>query len=145
MAELDGNYVITETGQRIIAPVDARGIGSKDFDGLQVAASSRGTATASNTSAANAAATFTIAAPGAGNFIQLIGIHFGYRATPTNGLLTIAATGLSTITLPVVSAGAGFLPMPLRIPANTACTITLSAGGSGVIGDVSSIHQTVTI
>lgn len=118
---------------------------STDGIAAQIAAGSRGTLTAHNTSAANAAATFTIAAPGAGNFTQLITVFFGYNAPPANGTLTIAATGLTSIVLPVVSSGPGFLPIPLRIPVNTAVTATLSAGGSGVIGYVSAIHQPVTV
>lgn len=98
------------------------------------------TATASNTSAANAAATFTIAAPGAGNYIDLAHLYFGYSAAPTAGTLTISATGLTSIVVPVTAAGTGFLPMPLRIPVNTACTVTLAAGGSGVVGIVNASY-----
>lgn len=105
--------------------------------------STRGTITAANTSAANAAATFTITAPGADNFTQLVSLYFGYGEAPTAGTLTIAATGLTSIVLPVTSAGAGFLPMALRIPINTACTITLSAGGSGIVGYVGAAYSTV--
>ncbi len=103
----------------------------------------KGDLIASATSAPNAAATATIFNPGAGNSIHLVNIYFGYRSAPTNGLLTIAATGLNTITIPVTAAGAGFLPIPLKIPTNTSVTITLSAGGSGVIGDVGAIYQIV--
>lgn len=98
------------------------------------------TATASNTSAANAAATFTIAAPGAGNYIDLAHLYFGYSAAPTAGTLTISATGLTSIVIPVTAQGAGFLPMPIRIPVNTACTVTLAAGGSGVVGRVNASY-----
>jgi uncharacterized phage infection (PIP) family protein YhgE len=107
------------------------------------AATRRGTVTAHNTSAANAAASATIAAPGAGLYTQLKNIYFGYSDTPTNGVLSIAATGLTTIQIPVTAGGAGFLEMPLRLPVNTACTLLLSAGGAGITGYVSAIHQPV--
>ncbi len=44
MAELDGNYVVTETGQRIIAPVDARGrnSGLADFEFEEIGTISAG-------------------------------------------------------------------------------------------------------
>ncbi|MDJ0702793.1 MAG: hypothetical protein QNJ46_05885 [Leptolyngbyaceae cyanobacterium MO_188.B28] len=96
--------------------------------------------TDANTSAANTAATFTISAPGVGNFIRLKALYFGYDAPPTAGTLTISATGLTSIVIPVTSEGAGFLPMALKAPDNTAVTVTLSAGGAGVVGYVGAIY-----
>jgi hypothetical protein len=101
--------------------------------------------TAHNTSAANAAATFTISAPGADQAIRLNTLYFGYSASPTNGLLTIAATGLATISIPVTSAGAAFLPIDLLAPDNTAVTVTLSAGGADVVGRCSATFSTEAV
>jgi hypothetical protein len=99
--------------------------------------------TAHNTSAANAAALVTIAAPGAGLAIQLTNLFFGYSDAPTAGTLTIASAGLTSIVIPVTSGGAGFLNIPIRANVNTALTVTLSAGGTGLIGYCSAIYSTV--
>jgi hypothetical protein len=96
--------------------------------------------------ATNAAAIATISAPGAGNYTQLTDIYFGYSAAPSAGAtLTVSATGITTVVLPVTSAGPGPIRFPLRVPNNVATTITLSAGGSGVVGYVAAIHSTQAV
>jgi hypothetical protein len=127
------------TTQRVILASDGPTVAQL----LQIAAASRGTVTAHNTSAANAAALVTIAAPGAGLAIQLNNLFFGYSDAPTSGTLTIASAGLNSIVIPVTSGGAGFLNIPIRANVNTALTVTLSAGGTGLIGYCSAIYSTV--
>ncbi len=91
----------------------------------------------------NAAAVATIPAPGAGNYIQLNQIIFSYDATPAPGAtVTIAATGFTSIVFAVTSSGPGPINLSLvRIPNNTACTATLSAGGTGVVGRINALHS----
>lgn len=103
----------------------------------------RGDQVAANTSAANAAATFTIGAPGAGTYIQLVRVYFGYDESPSAGLLTIDASTLTNIVIPVTSSGAGELDVPLRGAVNQALSVTLSAGGTGVVGYVAAVYRTV--
>jgi hypothetical protein len=129
-------------GSGVTQPVSVSG-GTTEVTLLQVAAAGRGTLTAHNTSSANAAATFTISAPGAGIAIQICTLFFGYSAAPTAGTLTIASTGITSIVIPVTAAGAGFLQFPVRANANQALSVTLAAGGSGVVGYCSAIYSTV--
>jgi len=108
-----------------------------------------GSLTGNLTAAANAtndAAIATIAAPGAGNYTQLTDIYFGYSAAPSAGAtLTVSATGVMPVVLPITSAGPGPIRFPLRVPNDVAATITLSAGGSGVVGYVAAIYSTQAV
>lgn len=133
--------VASATTQRVILANDGPAVAQL----LQIAAASRGTLTAHNTSAANAAATFTIAAPGAGLAIQICSLLFGYSANPeVAGTLTMASAGLTSIVLPITTGGAGTSNLPLRVNANTSLTVTLSAGGVGVVGNCSAIYSLVS-
>lgn len=105
----------------------------------------RGDVVAANTSSANAAATFTIAAPGPDTYIQLVRVFFGYGSDPTGGLLTVDAAGLTNIVIPVTASGAGEIDIPLRGAVNSAISVTLAAGGSGVVGYVAAIYRTVVM
>lgn len=91
-----------------------------------------------NTSAANAAATVTFpAAAGLSNVIS--GIAFSYNGNPTGGRVTISDGANIVFDIDVTSSGAGFFPFaaPVKGSVNTALTVTLAAGGAGVIGKVS--------
>lgn len=106
----------------------------------------RGSTPAHNTSSANAIATFTISAPGASNYTQIVDIDFGYSATPATGTtLTISATGMTTKVFPITSSGPGIAKYSIRVPINTAVTFLLSAGGTGVIGYCGCTYNTVTV
>jgi hypothetical protein len=96
-----------------------------------------------NTSAANAAAVITVPTPGAGLSLQLNQLTFSYSAAPTNGLLTIQQGGTTIHETAITSAGAGPTIAGYKLTANTALTITLSAGGAGVVGRVSASVATV--
>jgi hypothetical protein len=96
-----------------------------------------------NTSAANAAAVITVPSPGAGLSLQLNQLTFSYSAAPTNALLTIQQGGTTIHETAITSAGAGPTIAGYKLTANTALTITLSAGGAGVIGRVSASVATV--
>ncbi len=85
---------------------------------------------------ANTAAVITVAAPGAGQRLQVNQIEFSYNAAPTNGTLTIQQGATTIKTLFITAAGAGPVITGIRLVANTALTITLSAGGAGVTGSV---------
>jgi len=133
---------LVDQGDGTYAPrVDAAGIGGGGGGGGGLV----GDATAA-ANATNNAATAVIAAPGAGNYTQITDIYFGYSAAPSAGAtLTISATGITTVILPVTSAGPGPIRFPLRVPNNVATTITLSAGGSGVVGYVAAIYSTQAV
>ena len=96
-----------------------------------------------NTSTANAAAVITISAPGAGLCLQLNQLTFSYSGAPTNGLLTIQQGSTVIHETAITAAGAGPLVGGYKLGANTAMTITLAAGGSGVVGRVSASVSTV--
>lgn len=94
------------------------------------------------TSTANNAAVLTIPAPGVGQRLRLSTVYFGYSLTPSgNTTLTIQAAGLTDFVVPVTAAGAGFLPLDLLVPENTAATITLSAGGISNIGRCAATYR----
>lgn len=89
-----------------------------------------------NTSAANAAAVLVIPAPGAGLSLQLNQLIFGYNNDPTNGLLTVQQGATVIQSVPVTSKGTGPIVVGVKLATNTALTITLSAGGAGVVGSI---------
>jgi hypothetical protein len=96
--------------------------------------------------ATNAAAIATIAAPGAGNYTQITDFYFGYSATPSGfPTITISATGITPVVLPLTSARPWHMRFPLRVPDDVEATITLSAGGSGVVGYVAAIYSTQVV
>lgn len=126
------------TGSGAEMPPDAAGAGPGGEGG---GASSTADETAYAVSVPNAAANCAIAAPGADLSIFLDTVYFGYAAAPTDGVLSISATGINTIEVPVTAAGAGFLPLNLKVPVNTGVTISLSAGGDGVVGRAAVIYK----
>lgn len=89
------------------------------------------------TSTANAPATIAIATPGAGLSHQLNNLTFSYDKPPTGGLITVSSGATIYYRQAIVTAGVGPVVPGIKLPANTAIDITLSAGGVGVIGYVS--------
>ena len=89
----------------------------------------------------NTAAVVTLAANPVGvNRISLV--QWSYSNTPTNGTLTIA-DGVTTVCKHYITAsGPGSLQFGANATGstNTAMTVTLSAGGSGVSGSVTVIE-----
>ncbi len=88
-------------------------------------------------SGAGAAVSLTYAAvPGKRHVIT--GVHCGYDAAPTGGLLTIEdVSGTIIYRIPITAAGAAPInfPEPITTAAvNTALIITLAAGGGAVLG-----------
>ena len=99
---------------------------------------SRLLAAANYATATNAAAVVTFAAvAGQSNIIS--GIAFSYSATPAAGSLTITDGGITVFSIDILSGGAGFIPFdaPVKAAANSALVVTLSAGGTAVVGKLS--------
>jgi hypothetical protein len=94
------------------------------------------------TAAANTSAVLTYAAVANQSHI-LSGVAFSYSATPVGGSLTITDGLTIVLSVDILSGGAGFIPFnpPVRGSINTALTITLAAGGAGVIGKVSTLGR----
>jgi hypothetical protein len=85
--------------------------------------------------ATNAAATFTVAAPGWGKSLHVKSITAGYSGTPAANAVVLVQSGSTTIhEYPIVVAGTTTIRPDIELPHNTALTITLSAGGAGVVG-----------
>jgi len=91
---------------------------------------------AGQVSGAGAAATVVLPAVAAQAWI-LSQVMWSYSAAPTGGSLTIA-WGSVSIVLAITAGGPGqvLFPEPLRLPINTAVTITLAGGGGSVVGTV---------
>jgi hypothetical protein len=87
-------------------------------------------------SGANSSAVITVAAPGAGKAIQLNQITFSYSGNPTNGLLTISANGATIHSDSITTGGVGPVITGYKLPENTELSITLAAGGNGIVGRV---------
>ena len=89
--------------------------------------------------AANTAAVVTYAAVPARSH-AITGVGWSYSGAPAGGNLKIEdGAGVTVFTLDVTSGGAGvvyFAPLK-RGATNTACIVTLAAGGAGVSGKVS--------
>lgn len=90
-----------------------------------------------HTPAANTAAVVTLAAAGAGVSNVIRGIAWGYSEAPTGGGLKIE-DGVSTtvFSVPITTAGPGFIPVFGKGSANTALVVTLAAGGETCVGSV---------
>jgi hypothetical protein len=83
--------------------------------------------------------TLTIAAPLGELRNSFNYLHWSYDGNPTNGVLTITS-GDVTETMYITSGGVGFLPFEgVAFARNTAVTVTLTAGGSGVNGSIAII------
>ena len=83
--------------------------------------------------ATNGAATVTLD-EGPGNRVHLSRIVWSYSAAPTNGRLTVAVDGTTVGTWAITAAGPA--PLGLNIRAARPITVTLAAGGVGIVGDV---------
>lgn len=86
----------------------------------------------SQTSTANTAVSIVLPVED-GRYINIKNIYCGYSAAPTNGLLTVVEDGVTLFSQYI---GAGFNRVSfetLRV-ATKDLTVTLSAGGSGIIG-----------
>lgn len=92
--------------------------------------------------ATNATATITYSAAGAGISHAFEGISFSLSGTPAAAVSLTVQDGANTVfSVDVTSSGAGFIPLLRRGTANTAMTISLGAGGSGVVGKVSVLNK----
>ncbi len=88
------------------------------------------------TPAANLAATITYAAAGAGRAHVLHQLDASYSAAPTGGRLTVQNGATTIFDVDINAAGPQrfvFDP-PILGSANSALTITLAAGGTGISG-----------
>jgi hypothetical protein len=86
--------------------------------------------------ATNAAAVVTYAAAGVEIAHSIAGVSWSYSAAPTGGSLTIADGSNTILSVDITAAGPGFLnfsPSKIGTP-NQSMTITLAAGGSGIVG-----------
>lgn len=101
------------------------------------------TPAAAQTPSSNADAVCTMSAPTDGSRWVLSSVGFGYSATPTGGQLIIAWGSVSE-TYYIAAAGPVVMSwsQAKRFPANTAVTITLKAGGSGIYGSVYPVGMT---
>lgn len=87
----------------------------------------------------NISLVLTIAAPGGNLRNSFNYLHWSYNGNPTNGTLTIVSGDIIE-TMYVTSGGVGFLPFEgVAFPENTAVTVTLSAGGTDVLGSLALI------
>lgn len=95
----------------------------------------------------NAAAVITLPAAGAGRNHLITGLSFGYNATPASGCSIKIEDGAGNVVYKAPITGAGFDSVNFYPPkicsSNTAAIITLSAGGSGVTGDINLIGHRV--
>lgn len=99
-------------------------------------------ATTNYATATNAAATVTYSAAGAGISHAIDGIAFSLSANPASAVSLTVTDGSNTIySTDILAGGAGFIPLRGRGSANTALTITLAAGGSGVVGKVAILNK----
>lgn len=81
----------------------------------------------------NDIATIALSAPGYHKSWRIVKIICGYSSAPTGGLLTI--TNASSVTYLKVPIGQGCTEINLdgRFPPNSPVTITLAAGGAGIV------------
>jgi len=110
------------------------------FETLPVASGDYATGT-------NAAAVITLPAAGPGRNHVITGLSFGYNATPASGAVIKIEDGSGNVVYkaPITDAGfesVNFYPPKVCSP-NTNVTITLSAGGAGVVGDVNIIGRRI--
>jgi hypothetical protein len=64
------------------------------------------------------------------------GIAWSYNAAPTAGRLFIVMNGSTVFDIDITAAGPGFIPFdpPKRFGVGDAVSVTLAAGGAGVVG-----------
>lgn len=94
--------------------------------------------------AVNAAATITLAAPGAGKHWLISSVEWSYDATPTGGQLSITDAGTRAFFVYVKEGGPGFFQWePVKqFSANAPVVISLTAGGAAISGSVN-VHAWV--
>lgn len=80
------------------------------------------------------AATYTWSAAGGGVSHVLDRVIWSYNATPTGGSLTIADGATILVAVDITSGGPGFIDVGFLGTTNTAMTITLASGSTGVTG-----------
>jgi hypothetical protein len=82
----------------------------------------------------NDVAAIALSAPGYHKSWRIVKIICGYSSAPTGGLLTI--TNGSSTTYLTVPVGQGFNEINLdgRFPPNSPVTVSLAAGGAGIVG-----------
>jgi hypothetical protein len=102
---------------------------------------------AAQTPSSNTNAVATLAAPTDGSRWVVYGVNYSYSAAPTLATLVFSWTiGVTTYTETyyIIAGGSGSFSWPKGkvFPANTAVTITLLAGGSGISGTVYPVAQT---
>lgn len=95
-----------------------------------------------NVSSANAIAAITLSAV-SGASQQITCITAGYSATPTNGLLTITDGGTERFRIPITVSGPAPISIDARFTSNSAVVVSLSAGGTNVIGYLNVTSRTV--
>ena len=94
-------------------------------------------ATSLTATATNANATATLAAAGSGIKNVIDGIAWSYSGgIPVGGRVVISDGSSIVFDEDVTSSGAGFFPVRRKGTANTALTVTLYAGGAGIVGKV---------
>jgi hypothetical protein len=95
--------------------------------------------TSDTANATHSAATITYAAAGAGKVNVISGLYWSFSGTPAAATNLQISDGSNVIfSIDITAAGAGFIPFnpPKKGTANTAMTITLADGGSGIVGRV---------
>ncbi len=93
------------------------------------------------TAAANTAAVTVIAA--AARRIHCVHhLQWSYNGTPTGGKLTIDIGGTTEFEVDIVTGGPGGFGIELAGAANQTVTITLAAGGAGVVGKLNVQYTT---
>ena len=113
-------------------------------DGLGVALTSAPASHAQTQSATNAVTTITLAAtPGQRHRLTMLSVS--YSATPSGGNVQVLDGAAPILNLDVAAVGACVVPLPAGGIGGTAgqsMTVTLAAGGSGVVGRVNIAHVT---
>lgn len=91
---------------------------------------------ADSVAATHAAAVITLAALGPGNSHLVDGLLVSYSAAPTGGGITVADGSNTILQADIIAAGPTVIPFRKQGTPNTAMTITLADGGSGIVGKV---------
>lgn len=90
---------------------------------------------ASGTAASNTAVVVTVAAPAGGGRHFFFSIIYSYSATPTGGRLSTTGLAGDELDIDIYAAGSDMVVFPpLPIEYNVGFSVTLAAGGSGVVG-----------
>ncbi len=88
-------------------------------------------------SATNATATITLSAPGIGKRLWIKQVWWSFSAAPAATATLTITREAGTCSFDITEKGPGFLPVDLTCGVNEGgVTISLSAGGTGVVGKV---------